>query len=153
MLFRSIEALNKLRGFVPAFVQEHGRQPSYAECAKHCDIAESTMREYLKHSSPATSLDQRANGNDDASLLIDLIAAEGEDPLADDFWTVRPRLKPALASLPQKQEEVLQLRFFSPSDTVLSYQLMAEQLGMTRQSAQQLNKRALKAMRLRMATA
>ena len=148
----AVEALNKLRGFVPVFVQEHGRQPSYDECAEQCGVTEITMRDYIKHSAPVTSLDQRANGNDDASLLIDLIAAEGEDPLADDFWAVRPHLKPALASLPQKQEEVLQLRFFS-QPTVTSYQLMAEQLGMTRQSAQQLNKRALKAMRLRMATA
>ena len=149
----AIEALNKLRGFVPAFVQEHGRQPSYAECAEHCEIAENTMREYIKHSSPATSLDQRANGNDDASMLIDLIAAEAEDPLADDFWAVRHYLKPVMASLPPEQEEVIQLRFFSQPDTVMSYKLMSEKLGMSRQAVQQRQQRALLAMRLRMATA
>ena len=149
----AVEALNKLRGFVPAFVQEHGRQPSYAECAKHCDIAEDTMRGYIRHSSPATSLDQRANGNDDASLLIDLIAAEAEDPLADDFWAVRHYLKPVMASLPPEQKEVIQLRFFSQPDTVTSYKLMSEKLGMSRQAVQQRQQRALLAMRLRMATA
>ena len=149
----AIEALNKLRGFVPAFVQEHGRQPSYAECAEHCEIAEPTMREYIKHSSPATSLDQRANGNDDASMLIDLIAAEAEDPLADDFWAVRHYLKPIMANLPPEQKEVIQLRFFSQPDTLTSYQLMAEQLGLSRQAVQQRQERALKAMRLRMAIA
>ena len=149
----AVEALNKLRGFVPAFVQEHGRQPSYAECAEHCEIAENTMREYIKHSSPATSLDQRANGNDDASLLIDLIAAEAEDPLADGFWEVRHHLKPVMANLPPEQEEVLQLRFFSQPNTVMSYKLMSEKLGMSRQAVQQRQQRALLAMRLRMATA
>jgi RNA polymerase primary sigma factor len=149
----AIEALNKLRGFVPAFVQEHGRQPSYAECAKHCDIAEDTMRGYIKHSAPVTSLDQRANGNDDASMLIDLIAAEAEDPLADDFWAVRPHLKPVMASLPPKQEEVIQMRFFSQPDTVMTYRLMSEKLGMSRQAVKQRHQRALLAMRLRMATA
>ena len=149
----AIEALNKLRGFVPAFVQEHGRQPSYAECAEHCEIAENTMREYIKHSSPATSLDQRAHGNDDASMLIDLIAAEAEDPLADDFWAVRHYLKPVMANLPPEQEEVIQLRFFSQPDTVMSYKLMSEKLGMSRQAVQQRQQRALRAMRLRMATA
>ena len=149
----AIESLIKLRGFVPAFVREHGRQPSYAECAEHCEIAEHTMREYIKHSSPATSLDQRANGNDDASMLIDLIAAEAEDPLADDFWAVRHYLKPVMASLPPEQEEVLQLRFFNQPDTVMSYKLISEKLGMSRQAVQQRQQRALKAMRLRMATA
>ena len=149
----AVEALNKLRGFVPAFVQEHGRQPSYAECAKHCEIAESTMRDYIKHSYPATSLDQRANSNDDASLLIDLIAAEAEDPLADDFWAVRHYLKPVMASLPPEQEEVIQLRFFSQPDTVMSYKLMSERLGLSRQAVQQRQQRALLAMRLRMAPA
>ena len=149
----AIEALNKLRGFVPAFVQEHGRQPSYAECAEHCKIAEHTMREYIKHSSPATSLDQRANGNDNASMLIDLIAAEAEDPLTEDFWQVRQYLKPVMANLPPEQKEVIQLRFFSQPDTLTSYQLMAEKLGTSRQAVQQRQERALKAMRLRMAIA
>jgi RNA polymerase sigma factor (sigma-70 family) len=149
----AVEALNKLRGFVPAFVQEHGRQPSYAECAEHCEIAEHTMRDYIKHSHPATSLDQRANSNDDSSMLIDLIAAEAEDPLADGFWEVRHHLKPVMASLPPEQEEVVQLRFFSQPDTVMSYKLMAEQLGVSRQALQQREKKALRVMRLRMATA
>ena len=150
----AVEALNKLRGFVPAFVQEHGRQPSYAECAKHCDVAEDTMRGYIRHSSPATSLDQRANGNDNASMLIDLIAAEAEDPLADDFWEVRQYLKPVMANLPPEQKEVIQLRFFSqPDDSLTSYQLMAEKLGTSRQAVQQRQERALRAMRLRMAIA
>jgi RNA polymerase sigma factor (sigma-70 family) len=149
----AIEALNKLRGFIPAFVQEHGRQPSYAECAEHCEIAEQTMREYIKHSAPATSLDQRVNSNDDASMLIDLIAAEAEDPLADGFWEVRHHLKPVMASLTPEHEEVIQLRFFSRPDTVMSYKLMSEQLGLSRQAIQQREQRALRAMRTRMATA
>ena len=149
----AIEALNKLRGFIPAFVQEHGRQPSYAECAEHCEIAEHTMRDYIKHSHPATSLDQRANSNDDSSMLIDLIAAEAEDPLADGFWEVRHHLKPVMASLTPEHEEVIQLRFFSQPDTVMSYKLMAEQLGVSRQALQQREKKALRVMRLRMATA
>ena len=150
----AVEALNKLRGFVPAFVQEHGRQPSYAECAEHCEIAEHTMREYIKHSSPVTSLDQRANSNDDtSSSLIDLIAAEAEDPLADDYWAVRPRLKPVMASLHQKQKEAIQLRFFSQPNTVMSYRLMAERLGVTYQAVKQRHQRALLVMRLRMAAA
>jgi RNA polymerase primary sigma factor len=149
----AVEALNKLRGFVPAFVQEHGRQPSYAECAEHCEIAEHTMRDYIKHSHPATSLNQRANGSDDASMLIDLIAAEAEDPLADGFWEVRHHLKPVMASLTPEHEEVIQLRFFSQPDTVTSYKLLAEQLGMSRQAVQQREQRALRAMRTRMAIA
>jgi RNA polymerase sigma factor (sigma-70 family) len=149
----AVEALNKLRGFVPAFVQEHGRQPSYAECAEHCEIAEHTMRDYIKHSHPATSLDQRANSNDDSSMLIDLIAAEAEDPLADGFWEVRHHLKPVMASLTPEHEEVIQLRFFSQPDTLTSYKLLAEQLGMSRQAVQQREQRALRAMRTRMAIA
>ena len=149
----AIEALNKLRGFIPAFVQEHGRQPSYAECAEHCEIAEHTMRDYIKHSHPATSLDQRANSNDDSSMLIDLIAAEAEDPLADGFWEVRHHLKPVMASLTPEHEEVIQLRFFSQPDTVMSYKLMSEQLGLSRQAIQQREQRALRAMRTRMAIA
>ncbi len=149
----AVEALNKLRGFVPAFVQEHGRQPSYAECAEHCEIAEHTMRDYIKHSHPATSLDQRANSNDDSSMLIDLIAAEAEDPLADGFWEVRHHLKPVMASLTPEHEEVIQLRFFSQPDTVTSYKLMSEQLGLSRQALQQRVQRALRAMRTRMAIA
>jgi RNA polymerase sigma factor (sigma-70 family) len=149
----AIEALNKLRGFIPAFVQEHGRQPSYAECAEHCEIAEQTIREYIKHSAPATSLDQRVNSNDDASMLIDLIAAEAEDPLADGFWEVRHHLKPVMASLTPEHEEVIQLRFFSQPDTVTSYKLMSEQLGLSRQAIQQREQRALRAMRTRMAIA
>ncbi len=149
----AIEALNKLRGFIPVFVQEHGRQPSYAECAEHCEIAEQTIREYIKHSAPATSLDQRVNSNDDSSMLIDLIAAEAEDPLADGFWEVRHHLKPVMASLTPEHEEVIQLRFFSRPDTVMSYKLMSEQLGLSRQAIQQREQRALRAMRTRMATA
>jgi RNA polymerase sigma factor (sigma-70 family) len=149
----AIEALNKLRGFIPAFVQEHGRQPSYAECAEHCEIAEHTMREYIKHSHPAASLDQRVNSNDDSSMLLDLIAAEAEDPLADDFWAVRHHLKPVIASLPPEHEEVIQLRFFSQPDTVPSYKLLAERLGMSRQAVQQREQRALRVMRTRMAIA
>ena len=150
----AVEALNKLRGFVPAFVQEHGRQPSYAECAEHCEIAEHLMRGYIKHSAPVTSLDQRANGNDDASSsLIDLIAAEAEDPLTDDYWAVMPHLKPVMASLPQKQEEAIQMRFFSQTDSLLSYKLMAERLGVTRHAVKRRQHRALQAMRLRMAAA
>jgi len=93
------------------------------------------------------------NSNDDSSMLIDLIAAEAEDPLADGFWEVRHHLKPVMASLTPEHEEVNQLRFFSQPDTVTSYKLLAEQLGMSRQAVQQREQRALRAMRTRMAIA
>ena len=86
-------------------------------------------------------------------MMIDLIAAEAEDPLADDFWAVRHYLKPVMANLPPEQQEVIQLRFFSQPDTLTSYQLMAEKLGTSRETVRQHQQQALLAMRLRMAIA
>ena len=54
--------------------------------------------------------------------------------------------------LHKKQEEVIQMRFFS-QPTVMSYKLMAERLGVTRHAVKRRQHRALLAMRLRMAAA
>jgi len=151
---QAVEALNKLRSFIPIFVHEHGRQPNYAECAEHCEIAEHTMREYIKHFQPVTSLNKRArNNDDDASMLIDIIAAEMEDPLDDSYWAIRHHLKPVMATLPTDHQEVVQLRFFSQPDTLASYKFVSDKLGVSRQAVQQREKKALRAMRLQLASA
>ena len=140
------DALWKAKRFMDEVLKETGKLPSREEIAEHCNLAVQTLNWYLRVASDAKSLDTHPVNNDDGSNLIDLIAAEGVDPYElMDLDNGMVELPEIVAQLPKVQQEVLQLRFFNGG---LSYAKTAEQLGCSRQSVEQTEKRALRKIRL-----
>lgn len=140
------DALWKAKRFMDEVLKETGKLPSREEIAEHCNLAVQTLNWYLRVANDAKSLDTHPVNNDDGSNLIDLIAAEGVDPYElMDLDNGMVELPEIVAQLPKVQQEVLQLRFFNGG---LSYAKTAEQLGCSRQSVEQTEKRALRKIRL-----
>lgn len=140
------DALWKAKRFMDEVLKETGKLPSREEIAEHCNLAVQTLNWYLRVANDAKSLDTHPVNNDDGSNLIDLIAAEGIDPYElMDLDNGMVELPEIVAQLPKVQQEVLQLRFFNGG---LSYAKTAEQLGCSRQSVEQTEKRALRKIRL-----
>ena len=97
-----VECLNKVRKFIPNYVQEHGHFPDVAAMADHADVSVEAMKGYLPYILGIRSLDEKVkNSHDNGAQLVELIESDVMDPLEqmeyDDAWEVVSRLLPKLS--------------------------------------------------------
>lgn len=161
------ECLMKARFFAIRFKQENNRTPTTAEIAEECGVSEHAMAGYLKHAHDARSLDERCNGDDDASALLDMISDDNaitpwQYAEEIDLRSIEGRLRTAVRTLTPAQQEIVQLRFFLPAEDgadffprkqgdLPSQGEVAKMLGVTRQRVSQQEQNALRRLRLNLA--
>ena len=105
-----IEALTKLRKWVPLFNEEFGRNPSLEECAEHLGIRPVLLEGYLAHADRPSSLDRAAH-DEKGSQIVELIPSDEQDLLeALSDRIEREKVEESLPKLAPVQQDVLSRR-------------------------------------------
>jgi RNA polymerase primary sigma factor len=145
----AIECLNKVRNWAPTFLEEHGRAPSFEECAEHCGVTPIVMRRYLMHSTGVGSLDQTARNDEHSSELIDLVVGTEASPMdvmeLDDGME---KVQTWMSRLTDKESTIITLMYGLDGEGDRVGREVGEALGCSRQAVQQAAKKAMNRMRL-----
>ena len=121
-----------------------GRHPSDEEVAGATKMRVDQVREVREAARAVTSLD-RPLGDEDSGTFQDLIAGETEGPEQEVSVSLeQSTLRRAVAELPQREREVVQLRYGLNGDrNPVSLEEVGRRLGITRERVRQIEADAL----------
>ena len=138
-----VNALNKLRRWVPAFVEKHNRKPSLEEMAAHCKCLPSTLEGYLQHTRAIVSMDAERGESEDGCLW-DIAAADGPGP--EDYVEELERqhsFAELFKHLLPEQREVMTLRYGLDGGKPLTQEDVGEIIGKSRSVVGVIEKRSI----------
>ncbi len=121
-----------------------GRQPTEEEVAKHAKLPLKQVLEVRRAARAVTSLD-RPIGDENQGALGDLFASEQAPPEEElDVSLEQDVLHRALADLPERERQVLKLRYGLNGDRdPISLESIGRELGITRERVRQIEANAL----------
>ncbi len=120
------------------------QDPSVAEIAQEARLPEERVAMVRDLPRAVTSLD-RPVGDDDGATLGELVAAPDEEPLAElDVSLRNDALEQALAELPERDAQVLRLRFGLGDAEPQTLGDIAKTLGVSRERVRQIQAEALR---------
>ena len=121
-----------------------GEQPTDEEVANHAKIPLSQVREVREAARAVASTDAPIGTDGDASLG-DLFAATGPSTEDEADATLRDdAVRRAVAKLPERQRDVIALRFGLVGEGPTSLEAIGKQLGITRERVRQIEAEALR---------
>jgi RNA polymerase sigma factor (sigma-70 family) len=143
------EKVPKLKYTMQRLSQELGRTPSKQELADAMEMSVEQMWLIFERTAAPTSLD--AACKEDGDALVDLIADpsyQDDDAmfLMDDRW----RLESGMARLPERSRYVVEQRHELTGKAPVPYQVLAQELGISRERVRQIEIRALRTLRMYM---
>ncbi len=141
------EQVGQLRRTQTRLHERLGREPSDAELAAELDMPVERVTRLQDTAQAITSLDTPIG--DDGAALQDFLkdeAAVGPDELAVEA-VGRDALKQVLAALPERERQVLVLRFGLGSGTPRTLEEVGAVMGFSRERARQVERDALAALR------
>jgi len=138
---RALQELNaKMSSTIDHLTSKLGRSPSVAEIAESLDATPEEVLEAIEVGSAYTTLSLSAPIGEDAADPLETIGDEDQGfERTDD----RAALAPALARLPQREREILRMRF----EEGLPQTQIAERVGLSQMHVSRLIRRALSTMR------
>jgi RNA polymerase primary sigma factor len=121
-----------------------GRQPTDEELAKQARLTAKQVREVRQAARAVTSLD-RSIGSENEGALGDLIAGEQVPPEEEVTVSLEQDvLRRAIAELPEREREVVKLRYGLNGDRdPASLEAIGQRLGLTRERVRQIEANAL----------
>ena len=120
------------------------QDPTVAEIAREARLPEERVAMVRDLPRAVTSLD-RPVGEDDDGTLGELVAAPAEDPLAELQVSLRnDALEHALDELPERDAEVLRMRFGLGDDEPRTLTDIAKTMGVSRERVRQIEAAALR---------
>ena len=125
--------------------QELEREPSEAEIAAHCGIAEKKVKEYLSLIPEVCSLDVPMGEDEDGSLqllLEDLQAPQPHEELVRR--ELKATLDTLLSTLNERQQQVLRLHYGMADGVCYSLDQIGKRLGISKERARQIEHQARK---------
>jgi RNA polymerase primary sigma factor len=135
------DLLTKIRAWGRVYAQQHGRDPSMLMAAEEFKIDPKLLESYLLFEWNVQSLDKPAEYSDNAGrvTLADIIPDPNHHPVEQldeiilhEFYH---QLTPLMAQLPKRNQEVVQMRFFSGSYIQPSWRTIANALHMGHENA------------------
>jgi RNA polymerase sigma-B factor len=130
---------------IPEMAQELGRSPSVSDLAKRLDIEESEVLGGIDcgQAHTARSLSTPIGGDEDGAVLADVLGAPDErlESVPD-----RQALRAALVEVPEREREILMLRFFAN----MTQSEIAERVGVSQMHVSRLLTRTLADLRTRL---
>jgi len=141
-----VEREQKLARAERELVVQLGRQPTDQELAKAAKLPLKQVREVRQAARAVTSLDKPIG--DDAGTYGDLFASQQVETDEEVEISLREEtLRKALADLPEREREVLQLRYGLNGDREpMSLEAIGRQLGITRERVRQIEANALETL-------
>ncbi len=143
-----VETINKLIRFQRQLIQELGREPEVEELAAEMDMTVEKVREIMKISQVPVSL-EKPIGEEEDSHLGDFIPDE-DIPSPEQqaaFTLLKEQLNEILATLTQREEKVLRLRFGLDDGRPRTLEEVGKEFGVTRERIRQIEAKALRKLR------
>ena len=138
------ERIRKVLSVRTALQQELEREPEVEEIAEHSGFSVKKVTEYLSLVPEVCSLDAPAGEEEDGSLQLLLENLQAPQPQEE---LVRKELEHTmdalLSQLPQRQQQVLRLRFGMEDETCYSLEAIGEKLGVSKERARQIERQAM----------
>jgi RNA polymerase primary sigma factor len=143
-----VETLNKINKIKHVFIQEHGREPSYAELAKELNLDEKKIKNIIKISKEPVSLESPVGEGEDASIK-DFIESEYDTSPAESVSSndLKERVREVLKSLTPREEKVLKMRFGIDVASEHTLEEVGKDFSVTRERIRQIEVKALRKLR------
>ena len=140
-----VEKLNKVVHVERQLVQELGREPTASEIALELQITVREVRDVWRMSQQPISLEKPVGDEDDSSLgdFVEDPTAESPFELASERLR-RENLRRALQALPEREREVIELRFGLTGDRPLTLEEVGRTFNVTRERIRQIESHTLK---------
>ncbi len=137
-----VDQLYRLRQTQQSLSQQLGREPNLEELAAATGLKSLDIREVLFRAQEPLSLDGQQNSQSELSLL-DSLACDFSKPQEQvDATLMQEDIHQLLDELPAKEAELLRLRYGIAAGEALSLSATARQMGITRDTARGLERRA-----------
>jgi RNA polymerase primary sigma factor len=140
-----VEKLNKVVQVERQLVQSLGREPTPEEIASNLECTAREVRDILRMSQQPISL-ERPVGEEDESELGDFVEDEtAESPFELASETLRrENVRRALAALPQREREVIEMRFGLTGGRPRTLEEVGRAFNVTRERIRQIENHTLK---------
>jgi RNA polymerase primary sigma factor len=143
-----VETINKVSRVQRQLLQELGREPTAEEIAGRVEFPVERVREIQRINQETVSLEQPMGDEEDFSLS-DLIEDQGAE-VPDDAATrsmLHEAVRDALATLPKREREVMELRFGLEDGRVRTLEEVGKAFGVTRERIRQIEAKTLAKLR------
>ena len=143
-----VETLNKINKIKRSFLQEHGREPTYAELAKTLAIDEKKIKNIIKISREPISLETPVGDSEDATIK-DFIEADNEFSPSDTVANtdLKERVREVLKTLTPREEKVLKMRFGIDVASEHTLEEVGKDFSVTRERIRQIEVKALRKLK------
>ena len=143
-----VETLNKINKIKRIFIQEHGREPTYAELAKELNLDEKKIKNIIKISREPISLETPVGDSEDATIK-DFIENENECSPSETIANndLKERVREVLKSLTPREEKVLKMRFGIDVASEHTLEEVGKDFSVTRERIRQIEVKALRKLR------
>lgn len=143
-----VETLNKINKIKRTFIQEHGREPTYAELAKKLNLDEKKIKNIIKISKEPISLETPVGDSEDA-YIKDFIENENELAPSDTVANadLKERVREVLKTLTPREEKVLKMRFGIDVASEHTLEEVGKDFSVTRERIRQIEVKALRKLR------
>jgi RNA polymerase primary sigma factor len=140
-----VEKLNRVVHAERQLVQELGREPVAAEIAAELQITVREVRDVWRMAQQPISLEKPVGEEDDSSLgdFVEDPTAESPFELASERLR-RENLRRALAALPEREREVIELRFGLTGQRPYTLEEVGRAFNVTRERIRQIESHTLK---------
>jgi len=143
-----VETINKVVRVQRQLLEELGREPTVEEIAGRVEFPIERVREIQRINQDTVSLEQPMGDEEDFSLS-DLIEDQGAE-VPDDAATrsmLHEAVRDALAGLPRREREVMELRFGLEDGRVRTLEEVGKAFGVTRERIRQIEAKTLAKLR------
>ena len=143
-----VETINKVKKISSQLLHETGHEPSPEEIAERLDMAPDKVREIIRVSQEPVSLETPIGEEEDSHLgdfLPDDDALAPDDAAANTL--LREQLNSVLATLTQREEQVLRMRFGLVDNRPHTLEEVGQYFQVTRERIRQIEAKALRKLR------
>jgi RNA polymerase primary sigma factor len=140
-----VERLNRLIYAERQLIQQLGREPSVAEIAAEIDCSVPEVRELMRLAQQPVSLEKPVGEEDDSALadFVEDVSARSPFEIASEALR-REKITSVLASLPEREREVIEMRYGIADGRSRTLEEVAVKFKITRERVRQIENRTLK---------
>jgi RNA polymerase primary sigma factor len=140
-----VDRLNKLNHAERRLIQQLGREPSAAEIAAEIECSVREVRDVMRMAQQPVSLEKPVGEEDDSALVdfVEDVTAESPFEIASEALR-REKITRVLASLPQREREVIEMRYGIVGDRPRTLEEVGRAFNITRERVRQIENRTLK---------
>ena len=143
-----VETINRVSRASHQLVQELGRDPTTEEIAKRLGISVHKVEEIIKTAQEPVSLETPIGEEDDSHLGDFIQDEEASRPSeAASYTMLREQLEEVLATLSDREEQVLRMRFGLTDGNVHTLEEVGKAFDVTRERIRQIESKALRKLR------